>query len=122
MNKQNPIDTAFREARDEFVSQWGVIGNAWGINRTMAQIHALLITSPSALSTDDIMEDLKIDGTAMREHEDRGVECQLVRVDPDLRLHPPVRPVLGARDVSDRQQAADRSMVLSIQPQLSQQG
>src|SRR5258708_8840756 len=60
MNKQNPIDTAFREARDEFVSQWGVIGNAWGINRTMAQIHALLITSPSALSTDDIMEDLKI--------------------------------------------------------------
>src|SRR5712671_1162807 len=60
MNKQNPIDTALREARDEFVSQWGVIGNAWGINRTMAQIHALLITSPSALSTDDIMEDLKI--------------------------------------------------------------
>src|SRR5882762_5561770 len=60
MNKQNPIDNAFREARDEFVSQWGVIWNAWGINRTMAQIHALLITSPSALSTDDIMEDLKI--------------------------------------------------------------
>jgi DNA-binding transcriptional regulator GbsR (MarR family) len=49
-----------REARDEFVTQWGTIGNAWGINRTMAQIHALLITAPEALSTDEIMEELKI--------------------------------------------------------------
>jgi DNA-binding transcriptional regulator GbsR (MarR family) len=49
-----------REAREEFVSQWGTIGNAWGINRTMAQIHALLMTSPKPLSTDEIMEDLQI--------------------------------------------------------------
>ena len=49
-----------REARDEFVSQWGVIGSAWGINRTMAQIHALLITVPTAVSTDEIMQELKI--------------------------------------------------------------
>jgi len=48
------------QARDEFVSQWGAIGSAWGINRTMAQIHALLITSPQALSTDEIMEELHI--------------------------------------------------------------
>src|SRR6266853_3826119 len=60
MKNENKAATALREARDEFVSQWGVIGSAWGINRTMAQIHALLITSLSALSTDDIMEDLKI--------------------------------------------------------------
>src|ERR1051326_7350238 len=49
-----------REARDEFVSQWGAIGSAWGINRTMAQIHALLITAPAPLSTDDVMTELKI--------------------------------------------------------------
>jgi len=48
------------EARDEFVSQWGAIGSAWGINRTMAQIHALLITSPNAQSTDEVMEELRI--------------------------------------------------------------
>src|SRR6266403_306832 len=60
MKQENEIAAALRDARYEFVSQWGVIGNAWGINRTMAQIHALLITSPSALSTDDIMEELKI--------------------------------------------------------------
>src|SRR3954465_10981081 len=49
-----------RQTRDEFVSQWGAIGSAWGINRTMAQIHALLITAPAALSTDDVMGELKI--------------------------------------------------------------
>src|SRR5206468_1083425 len=49
-----------RQTRDDFVSQWGVIGSAWGINRTMAQIHALLITSPAPLSTDEIMDELKI--------------------------------------------------------------
>src|SRR6266446_8146254 len=60
MNNGKTSVTALSEARDQFVSQWGVIGSAWGVNRTMAQIHALLITSPSALSTDDIMEELKI--------------------------------------------------------------
>ena len=48
------------EARDEFVAQWGAMGTAWGINRTMAQIHALLITVPGSMTTDEIMADLKI--------------------------------------------------------------
>jgi DNA-binding transcriptional regulator GbsR (MarR family) len=60
MKNENKAATALCEARDEFVSQWGVIGSAWGINRTMAQIHALLITAPLALSTDQIMDELKI--------------------------------------------------------------
>lgn len=47
-------------ARDEFVAQWGAMGTAWGINRTMAQIHALLITVPGSMTTDEIMADLKI--------------------------------------------------------------
>ena len=51
---------ALAQARDQFVSQWGAIGSAWGINRTMAQIHALLIITPRALTTDEVMEDLKI--------------------------------------------------------------
>src|SRR5689334_20918490 len=60
MNNGNKGATPLTEARDQFVSQWGVIGSAWGVNRTMAQIHALLITAPAALSTDDIMQELKI--------------------------------------------------------------
>lgn len=46
------------EVREEFIAQWGVMGSQWGINRTMAQIHALLMTSTEALSTDAVMEAL----------------------------------------------------------------
>ena len=53
-------DLELEAARDEFVTQWGAIGGAWGINRTMAQIHALLLTSPEPLSTDEVMAELKI--------------------------------------------------------------
>src|SRR4030095_11045372 len=60
MKNGNNAPTALTEARDQFVNQWGVMGNAWGVNRTMAQIHALLITATAALSTDDIMQDPKI--------------------------------------------------------------
>lgn len=49
-----------KRARDEFVGQWGALGTQWGINRTMAQIHALLMTSPQALTTDEVMEELEI--------------------------------------------------------------
>lgn len=46
--------------QDEFVSQWGALGSQWGINRHMAQVHALAMTSPRPLSTDDVMERLGI--------------------------------------------------------------
>ena len=46
--------------KEKFVSQWGVMGTQWGINRTMAQIHALLMTSPEAMSTDEVMAELSI--------------------------------------------------------------
>ena len=58
--KETKSADPLQEARDEFVGQWGAIGSAWGINRTMAQIHALLITAPTPLSTDDVMAELKI--------------------------------------------------------------
>ena len=59
METPNEIDQLVR-AREEFISQWGSIGSAWGINRTMAQIHALLMTSPHPLCTDDVMAELRI--------------------------------------------------------------
>ena len=48
------------EARQQFISSWGAFGTHWGINRTMAQIHALLLISPDPLTQDDIMEELDI--------------------------------------------------------------
>ena len=46
--------------RERFILHWGEMGSLWGINRTMAQIHALLFISPVALSANDIIEELQI--------------------------------------------------------------
>lgn len=48
------------EARQQFISSWGAFGTHWGINRTMAQIHALLLISADPLTQDDIMDELNI--------------------------------------------------------------
>ena len=48
------------EAKQQFISSWGAFGTHWGINRTMAQIHALLLISPEPQTQDDIMEELNI--------------------------------------------------------------
>jgi DNA-binding transcriptional regulator GbsR (MarR family) len=50
----------FPEGKEKFLQAWGTLGTSWGISRTMAQIHALLLISPDALSADDVMEELKI--------------------------------------------------------------
>jgi DNA-binding transcriptional regulator GbsR (MarR family) len=50
----------FQEGKDRFIQSWGALGSSWGVNRTMAQIHALLLISPEALCAEDIMEELKI--------------------------------------------------------------
>jgi len=49
-----------QEGKEKFIQSWGTLGSNWGITRTMAQIHALLLISPEALSADDIIEELKI--------------------------------------------------------------
>ena len=46
--------------REKFILHWGEMGSLWGINRTMAQIHALLFISPDPLSANDIMDELQI--------------------------------------------------------------
>ena len=48
------------EAKKQFIAAWGSFGSNWGINRTMAQIHALLLVSHEPLSADDVMEQLAI--------------------------------------------------------------
>ena len=48
------------EAKQQFISSWGAFGTHWGINRTMAQIHALLLISPEPVTQDDVMEELDI--------------------------------------------------------------
>jgi DNA-binding transcriptional regulator GbsR (MarR family) len=50
----------YQEAKDELIQAWGTLGQSWGLNKTMAQIHALLMLSTKPLSTEDIMQDLNI--------------------------------------------------------------
>lgn len=50
----------YKEAKNKFVQTWGALGSQWGINKTMAQIHALLMVSNEAVSMEDIMDELHI--------------------------------------------------------------
>lgn len=47
-------------AKQQFIQLWGNFGSQWGINRSMAQVHALLLTSTKSLCTEEIMETLSI--------------------------------------------------------------
>lgn len=48
------------EAKSQFIQAWGTLGSKWGINRTMAQLHALLFVSAEPMSTEEMMEELNI--------------------------------------------------------------
>jgi DNA-binding transcriptional regulator GbsR (MarR family) len=50
----------YTEARERFLQAWGTLASDWGVNRTMAQVHALLMISPEPLCAEDIMEQLQI--------------------------------------------------------------
>ncbi len=50
----------YQEAKEKYIQAWGTLGSSWGVNRTMAQIHALLMIATAPLSSEEIMEELKI--------------------------------------------------------------
>lgn len=55
----------------KFILHWGEMGQAWGINRTMAQVHALLFISPDPLDAEEISKLLDVSrsnvSTSLRE-------------------------------------------------------
>src|SRR5512138_535448 len=46
--------------QQKFILHWGEMGTRWGINRTVAQIHALLFLSPNPLNAEDIVQVLGV--------------------------------------------------------------
>jgi len=50
----------YGDAKQKFIQAWGTLGSNWGINKAMAQIHALLLLSTEPLSTEDIMDELQM--------------------------------------------------------------
>ena len=57
---KHPDSAGLKASRERFVAAWGDMASNWGINKTMARIHAHLMASEAALSTDEIMATLSI--------------------------------------------------------------
>src|ERR1051325_1107166 len=82
-----PILTAIQK---QYILHWGEMGTRWGINRTVAQIHALLYLSPKPLAADEIAETLSVArsnvSTSIRELQSWGI-IRTVHVMGDRRDH-----------------------------------
>ena len=82
--------TALTPIQQKFILHWGEMGTRWGINRTVAQIHALLFISPSPLNADDIVETLGVArsnvSTSLKELQNWGL-VKVVHVLGDRRDH-----------------------------------
>lgn len=50
----------YEKAKAQYIDAWGNLGSSWGINKAMAQIHALLLIQTDALNADQIMEELNM--------------------------------------------------------------
>ena len=59
-NGADALSERHHQALQQFILLWGEMATYWGINRTMAQIHALLYAVERPLDTDEIMERLQI--------------------------------------------------------------
>ncbi|HSR70467.1 MAG TPA: MarR family transcriptional regulator [Acidobacteriota bacterium] len=75
---------------EQFILHWGEMGTRWGINRTVAQIHALLYLSPQPLNAEDISKTLSVArsnvSTSLRELQSWGL-VKIVHILGDRRDH-----------------------------------
>jgi DNA-binding transcriptional regulator GbsR (MarR family) len=76
--------------QQKFILHWGEMGTRWGINRTVAQVHALLYISPKPLHAEEIQETLTVArsnvSNSIRELQGWGI-VKLVHVMGDRRDH-----------------------------------
>lgn len=75
---------------EKFILHWGEMGTKWGINRTVAQVHALLFLSAKPVPADEIAETLSVArsnvSTSLRELQGWGI-VRVVHVLGDRRDH-----------------------------------
>ena len=74
----------------KFILHWGEMGTRWGINRTVAQIHALLYLSPKPLTAEEIADLLAVArsnvSNSLKELQGWGI-VRIVHVMGDRRDH-----------------------------------
>jgi DNA-binding transcriptional regulator GbsR (MarR family) len=87
--RQRP-KTALTPVAQKFILHWGEMGTRWGINRTVAQVHALLYLSPKPVPADEIADTLAVArsnvSTSLRELQGWGI-VRVVHVLGDRRDH-----------------------------------
>lgn len=87
MNKQ---EFSLSDVERDFILHWGEMGTRWGVNRTVAQIHALLYLAPRPLHAEEIADTLSVArstvSTSLRELQSWGI-VHLVHVLGDRRDH-----------------------------------
>lgn len=91
MSEQNSSEqAALSPVAQKFILHWGEMGTKWGINRTVAQVHALLFLAPKPLPADEISETLSVArsnvSTSLRELQGWGI-VRVVHVLGDRRDH-----------------------------------
>ena len=81
---------ALSPVAQKFILHWGEMGTRWGINRTVAQVHALLYLSPKPLHAEEIAKTLAVArsnvSTSLRELQGWGI-VRVVHVLGDRRDH-----------------------------------
>ncbi len=74
----------------QFILHWGEMGTKWGINRTVAQIHALLFTSEDPINAEQICEMLGVArsnvSNSLKELQNWGI-VKVVHIPGDRRDH-----------------------------------
>ncbi|MCG8373112.1 MAG: hypothetical protein MI700_06245 [Balneolales bacterium] len=73
------MNESYNQAVDQFVQLWGDMASAWGINKTMSQIHALLYAVSEPMDTDSIMDKLDISRGNANMNLHRLLEWELVK-------------------------------------------
>lgn len=91
MSEQTNVpQTGLTPVAQKFILHWGEMGTKWGINRTVAQVHALLFLSPKPVPADEIAETLSVArsnvSTSLRELQGWGI-VRVVHVLGDRRDH-----------------------------------
>src|SRR5207247_3344426 len=85
-----PAKNTLASVAQKFILHWGEMGTRWGINRTVAQVHALLFLSEKPLPADQIAKTLAVArsniSTSLRELQNWGI-VRIVHVMGDRRDH-----------------------------------
>ena len=90
MSTESETTPRLTPVQQKFILHWGEMGTKWGINRTVAQVHALLFLSPKPVPADEIAETLSVArsnvSTSLRELQGWGI-VRVIHVLGDRRDH-----------------------------------